>query len=337
MRNLALALLLAALMVTASSAPAQNNDWGQKLFGGTTNYDFGSVARGAMLNHKFKMKNIWAVPIELMSVRASCGCVTATPSKQTLQPREEAILNVDMDARKFTGPKTVTIHILIGPEYTTTAQVQVNAHSRADVVFNPGEVTFGVVAAGQTPMQHIDVEYAGAVDWRVTEVITNGAPLDVKIRDLYPRKPAQNGQAGQFGYHVEVTLKPDAPAGAQKWELLLQTNDPSAPHVPFLVNATVQASLTALPAAVNLGSIKAGESITRPLLIKGSKPFRITAIEGLGDGLQCDLPTAASPLHKLTLKCQTSQPGEFQRQLRIKTDLDAEASVTVTVVGEVVP
>lgn len=334
MRNLVLALFMIAL--TATATPAQNKDWGDKLFLGVTQHDFGSVARGAMLSHKFKMKNIWAVPIELLTIRASCGCVTATPSKQVLQSREEGVLEVTMDARRFTGPKTVTIHILIGPEYTSTATLQVSANSRTDVVFNPGEINFGVVAAGQTPALSIDVEYAGALDWQVTEVMTNGAPLDVKIEDLYPRRPIQPGTTGRFGYRVHVTLKPDAAPGSQKWELLLKTNDPSAPHVPFLVNATVQASLQVLPATVTLGSVKTGEATTKPLLIKGSKPFRILAIEGLGEGVQCDLPTAASPLHKLTLKCQPTLDGEFRRQLRIKTDLD-DASVVVTIIGDVSP
>ena len=54
-----------------------------------------------------------------------------------------------MDARRFTGPKTVTIHVTVGPEYTSTATLQVSANSRSDVVFNPGEVNFGVVPHGR--------------------------------------------------------------------------------------------------------------------------------------------------------------------------------------------
>lgn len=334
MRNVVLALVVLSLATT--SASAQNDDWAKKMFlanGGTLTHDHGNVARGAVLNHKFKMTNIWAVPVEIVNVRAACGCVTATPSKQILQPRETAVLDVNMDARRFTGPKTVQIYVTLGPEYVSTATLQVAAVSRADIVFNPGEVSFGVVAAGQTPTQNIDIEYAGNLDWRVSEAITNGAPLDVKIEELY-RRP---GQPGQCGYRIKTTLKADAPPGTHKWEVLLKTNDPTSPHVPVLVNATVQGSFTVLPGTLNLGSLKVGEAMTKPVLIRGNKPFRIVSIEGLGDGIQADLPAVAAPLQKLTIKCQPTRPGEFRRQLLIKTDADSEGLVTVTIIGDVVP
>ena len=82
---------------------------------------------------------------------AADSCVTVTPSVQVLQAKETAYLDVTMDARRFTGPKTVSIYVTVGPQYVSTATLQVTAHSRADVVFNPGEVNFGVVSAGQTP------------------------------------------------------------------------------------------------------------------------------------------------------------------------------------------
>lgn len=331
MRNVVLAL--ATLVTSAAAAPAQNTDWVKKMFqaeGGTLVHDFGSVPRGALLVHKFKMKNIWAVPIEIVEVRSLCGCVTAAASKNLLQPRETGVLEVAMDARRFTGPKSVSIHITVGPEYVSTATLQVSANSRADIVFNPGEINFGIVPAGQNPSQTIDVEYAGNLDWRVAEVIQGNAPLDVAIEELY-RRP------GQVGYHLRVTLKADAQAGAHKWELLLKTNDPVSPHVPVLVEATVQASLTVVPAAVSMGTLSVGETVLRRVVVRGNKPFKIVAVEGLGDGVQVELPTTAAAVHALTIKCQPTQTGELRRQLIIKTDLGAEAPVTVTVVGAVGP
>src|SRR5947209_6655905 len=180
---LALALALALAVPSVPSAAAQGPDWGNKLFNpdakGPTAHDFGSVPRGSQLYHRFSMKNIWKVPIEIMNVRASCGCVTATPSVTRLQPKETGYLEILMDTRRINppGPKTVTVHVLIGPEYTSTATLQVSCNSRADVGFNPGQINFGVVAAGQTPEQNIDVEYAGSLDWRVSDVVKNDAPV----------------------------------------------------------------------------------------------------------------------------------------------------------------
>jgi hypothetical protein len=321
MRNLGLAVI--ALIAAAAPLPAQSTDWAKKMFAEGLTHDFGSVPRGAQLFHRFKMTNIWAVPIEITQVRASCGCVTATTKTTTLKPRESAFLEVQMDAKRFTGPKTVSVYVSVGPEYVSTATLSVSGNSRPDVVFNPGQVSFGVVAAGQSPTQNIDVEYAGILDWKVTEVVKTDAPLDVTFEKINYPNPAP----GQVGYHVKVALKPEAPAGTQKWEVLLKTNDPASPHVPILVEATVQAALTVMPNPLALPATKVGELTSRNVVVRGSKPVKILAIEGLDADLTVEIPTNAAQNHVLVVKCKPSQAGEFKRTLTIKTDLGTEAIV----------
>jgi hypothetical protein len=327
MRNVA--LVLAALALTA--VPARSQSWADKMFGGTTSHDFGSVPRGAQLFHRFTITNIYAVPLEIVSTRASCGCATVTPSANVLQPRDKASIDVTMDARRFTGPKTVSIYITVGPEYTSTATLQISANSRADVVFNPGQVSLGVVPRGQRPEQTIDVEYAGKLDWRVTEAVKSPTdPVETAVQELY-RRP------GQVGYRLRVTLKADAPPGPLKHEVLLKTNDPASPVVPVLVEANVQASLTIAPGTVVFGSVKVGETVTRRLQIRGNKEFRIQSVAGLGDDVTVDLPATPAPVQVITLKYQPRQAGELRRQLTIQTDLTDQASGTVAVEGSAVP
>jgi hypothetical protein len=301
------------------------------MFGGTTSHDFGSVPRGAQLFHRFTITNIYAVPLEIVSTRASCSCATVTPSVTVLQPRQKASIEVTMDARRFTGPKTVSVYITVGPEYTSTATLQISANSRADVVFNPGQVSLGVVPRGQRPEQTIDVEYAGTLDWRITDVVKSATdPVDAVLQELY-RRP------GQVGYRLRVTLKADAPAGSLKHEVLLKTNDPASPVVPVLVEANVQASLTIAPGKVAFGNVKLGETITRRIQIRGNKEFRIQSVAGLGDDITVDLPATPATVHVLTLKYQPRQAGELRRQLTIQTDLSDQASGTVAVEGTAVP
>ena len=47
----------------------------------------------------------------------------------------------------------------------------VRAVARGDVVFNPGEINFGSVQGGQALTRFIDVEYAGTLNWHITEVV----------------------------------------------------------------------------------------------------------------------------------------------------------------------
>lgn len=326
MRNVMLAV--SALVLVSLTAPAQSPEWANKLFK-ETSHDFGSVPRGAQLFHRFEVHNPYAVRLELFNIRASCGCVSVNPTTLQLEPRQKAYLDVTMDARRFTGSKTVTIYVSVGPEFTSTATLQVSAQSRADVVFNPGEVNFGVVPRGQSPVQTIDVEYAGNLDWRVNEVVKNSAPLDVNLEEVYRR-------VGQVGYRVRVTLKPDAPAGAIKQEVHLKTNDPATPLVPVLIEANVQSILSAAPSTVNMGGPKVGQVVTKLFVVKGNRPFKIMAIEGLGEGLEADISANPTTAHTVSLKFTPPKSGPFKRQLLIRTDLES-ASTTINVDGSVTP
>jgi hypothetical protein len=327
MRNAVLALV--ALALGAAGAAAQSRPWLEKAFPEGTTHEFGSVPRGALLAHRFQMTNIWAVPLQIVQTRTSCGCVTVTPSSLVLQPREKATIDVAMDARRFTGPKSVSIFVQVGPQYVSTAVLQVSANCRADVVFNPSHINFGVVGRGQAPAQLIEVEYAGFLDWRVSDVVKPAdAPLDVKLDEWY-RQP---GRPGKMGYRLQVTLKSDAPAGSSKWELYLKTNDSASPLVPVLVEATVQAPLSVVPATLNFETVKVGDPpAAKRVVVRGSKPFRIVGIDGLGDGIEADLPTATLPVQILTIRCKPEQAGDLKRQLTIKTDLGDDATATVAI------
>src|SRR5688500_17063790 len=113
MRAFAFAWL--ALLAATPAVPAQG--WANKLFKDQTSHDFGTVARGAQLYHRFPLTNIYAVPLEITNVRVSCGCLTATPSAKVRGPREAGHIDVLMDTRRFNGQKAVTIHVSVGPTY----------------------------------------------------------------------------------------------------------------------------------------------------------------------------------------------------------------------------
>lgn len=325
MRNAMLAL---ALFAGLASPVCAQGSWADKMFQEGTAHDFGSIPRGTQLFHRFKITNIYAAKLDLVQMRTSCGCVTVNPTTRTLESRAEAYVDIMMDARKFTGRKTVMVYLTVGPQFVSTATLQVSATSRTDVVLNPGQINFGIVPVSQTPTQTIDVEYAGVLNWKITEFVKHNAPLHASYEELY-RRP------GQVGYRLKVTLKDDVPAGVFKQELLLRTNDTTSPLVPVLVEATIQRPLTVSPNAVALGTVKAGDSMTRKVIVRGSRPFRITAIEGIGDGITADLPGNSANSHVLALTINPSQAGTLLREIRIKTDVGADTSLTVTIQGTV--
>jgi hypothetical protein len=165
----------------------------------------------------------------------------------------------------------------------------------------------------------------------VTEASAKELPLDVSLSELY-RRP------GQVGYRLKVTHKADAPVGTLKGDVFLKTNDPASPMLPVLVEATVQSAVTVAPAVVNLNTVKVGETLTRRVVVRGNKPFRVTKLECAGEGITFDQPAsnAAAQVQVVSFKCQFGKAGDFKRELKITTDLQ-DTPVVVTIDGSAAP
>jgi hypothetical protein len=330
MRNGVLAVLVVVVGATASRAEA----WAEKMFKDAPAHNFGTVPHGAQLYHRFTVTNIYAVPLKITAVKSGCPCGTVVASTDAIAPNKTGWVDVTMDTTKFTGGKSIIIYVTIGDDdHSSTAEVKVSATSRGDVVFNPGMVSFGNVSAGDTPTKTIDVEYAGELNWKVTEVVTNEAPVDVTFKEMY-RKPRG------VGYQISVKLKSDAPAGALKQELFLKTNDPASPLVPVVVEANLQASLSVSPDKISLSNVQVGEESLRRVVVRGNsnKAFKIKEVEGLGDGIELDKPlsTEADARHTLTFKCKFDKEGDIKRKVTIKADLQ-EKPLLITIEGNVIP
>jgi hypothetical protein len=323
MRNAILALVL--VTVTAATAPAQG--WAEKMFKDGTTHDFGNVPHGTQLMHKFTIKNIYAVRMEILSVNSACGCTKGTASKRVLEPREEATIDVTMDSTQFTGPKSVEVTVTVGPEYTSVAKLKVTANSRQDIVFNPREIDFGNINVGDKPDKIVEIEYAGTLNFKITDAVAKDLPLDVSVEESYRK-------TGAVGYKVKVALKDNVPAGLFKEDIYLKTNDPSSPMVPLLVEANIQAAVSLSANSFNLGKVKVGEPVTRRVIVKGNKPFKILAVDGTGNGIDAiELPKDAAAQQIVSFKCTPAQDGEFKRELKIKTDLQ-DAPLVVTIEGK---
>ena len=63
----------------ASAQISQAGSWADSMFEEFTK-DFGSVPRGPLWVHEFKVKNTSNNDVHISNVRVSCGCVNATAS-----------------------------------------------------------------------------------------------------------------------------------------------------------------------------------------------------------------------------------------------------------------
>ncbi len=73
-------MVFASLLVVAlTGTTGLGQEWAEKMFDHTS-YDFGTVAAGTKVEHRFRFENIYVEDVQLLSVRGECPYCSAHPT-----------------------------------------------------------------------------------------------------------------------------------------------------------------------------------------------------------------------------------------------------------------
>jgi hypothetical protein len=318
----------------ASRAEAQ--DWARDMFDHTS-HDFGTVARGAKVEHSFGVENIYLEDAHIKSAEASCGCTNPQVPVQILKTWKKAYVVAHIDTVNFQGQKDVTIKVLFDKPFPAEVQLFVHCYIRSDVVLDPGAVHLNA-ALGHAAQQHVNVRYAGRSDWQIDQVECANPSITGSVVQV-------SRTGGQVTYDLTVNLAADAKAGYLRDEINLVTNDPNprAHRVPVPVDALVVAPVTVQPSPLIFDPVAPGTlaaPMTRPLVVVSSTPFKITAVESSDPRFRCKAPTGAASeaatVHRLAVEFLGGDvAGKVSSRIRIQTTvttepIDAEVSINLT-------
>ena len=299
------------------------------MFDATT-HDFGVVARGAKVEHRFVLENIYEEDVHVKSLSSSCGCSTPEINRKSLKTWEKAEILVKLDTRGFLGRKDATIDVAFDQPFAAEVQLHVHAYIRSDIVVQPGAVLFGSVSQGAGTKQTVKVSYAGRDNWRIARVECANPSIEAIAVET------KRG-AGRVGYDLMVRLNPDAPPGYIRDQLVLVTNDyeARAARVPVSVEGLVVAGLSVRPSPLLMSVAEVGRPVTRNLVVQGRTPFRIVAVRSSDDRFQCKAPSDAKAVHVLPVTFlagdENPSTGTIRAKLRIETDLTGVSAVDVNI------
>lgn len=314
-RKAVLALLL--LVWAVSPLPAQQ--WAQKMFQ-TTSHDFGSVARGGKAEFEFVLKNIYREDVHITGVRSSCGCTTPRISKPTLGTHEQGAVIARYNSDVFTGHKAATITVTLDKPLFAEVQLHVTGYIRQDVVLHPGSVQLGSVDRGTSVDKQVAVSYAGRNDWQIREVRSANPNLSAKVVET-----SRGG--GRVSYNLLVHLDDNAPIGYIQDHLVLFTNDLHTTRIPVAVEGRVLSGIVVSPASLFMGVVQPGQKVTKQLVVRGKRPFRIISVTCDGGDFEFQASDADVPklLHLIPVTFAAGrEPGKVTKTIRIETDLGAE-------------
>lgn len=328
-----------AIFVTAYSAllalspSANGQDWIASVFP-DRNVDLGTVARGSKVRHTFRVINTTNQEIRIVGAKPKCGCTDVVLGARVIPPATQTTIEVTLDTTRFENYKASGLTLTLDRPSNIVVDLNLSAFIRGDVRLTPGNVDFGVVPHHTKQTRTLTLNYyGGRPGWRLTKIETNSDALIVEAQ------PSANPSGGTLQYVLTATLEPTAPNGYFKDEISLITNDPSAPRIPISVSANIQAAVMVSPGLINLGTLKVGQTVTKTVLVRAAKPFKVVGFKADRDELTGKVADESQKgLHTATLTFKApAKPGPFHGVLEIQTSLEDEEPGKLTVFATIVP
>jgi hypothetical protein len=319
-----LGMVLAVGLAISSSRPLLAQEWAQKMFS-VTSHNFGTVAKGSKTEFRFVYRNLYEEDVHVQSVRTSCGCTSPAITKKLLHTHETGEIVATFNTRTFQGQHGATLTVTFDLPFYAEVQLRVAGNIRGDVTFDPPSINLGNVDLGSGAEQQVRVTHVGATRWEITDVRSANANFEVMLS-----QPQHSGS--QSAYDLTLRLKQNAPAGYINDQLILVTNDPRAAQIPMDVEGRVVAEVTVSPQLLALGTVSAGGSITKNIVVRANRPFCVTGIVCSDGCLSCPAKGTPAKVHILPVTFQAGDVGgRIERQLTITTDLGDGAVPRVTV------
>jgi hypothetical protein len=326
-----------SLLVTAWAAlslqPAGAQSWVESVLP-ERSYDFGTVARGSKVRHAFPLVNRTNQELRIATWKTKCGCTEVRVGAQVIPPGTQTTVEAVIDTTRFVGHKPSGLTLVFDQPTYTEIDLNVSCFILGELTLNPGGVDFGVVtrSAAEKPSVQLTLAYAGGQpNWGITRMQTGSEHLKASLQEQ-SRTPD-----GRVNYLLTATLDPSDLNGYFKDQITLFTNAGSQ-TIPISVTGQVQSSVTVSPSPLVIGPVKAGQTVTKTLLVRSSQPFKVTGVKPSKDDVTASPDDNTGPLHQVRVTFKApARSGPYNAAIAIETDLKGEPAANITAFATVVP
>ena len=300
--------------------------WANQFEFGPRHHDFGAVPTASKQEYVFEFKNTLDQAIQLLNVRASCGCTKPKILTPVVPPGETAKVLAKYDTLAFRGAKQATVTLLLqkNKPYTQSTEIQfsVKGKIRQDVVMTPGLVKFENVPPGQTQTRTVQVKYAGSPRWQLMDVKSSNPNIKIETKDI-----SANRNSGRIDYQLTITLEGQQDVGMFAEEIKLVTNDVNGSNMKLAVEGRVKPIVESSP--INLGSIGQGRKIKKRLILRGSEAFEIKEILVDDQRIRFESPKGKKSLHILSYQLDTTSIGDIATEIKVITSAKGQPETLI--------
>lgn len=210
-------------------------------------YDAGRVGEAPEFAHDFVVRNTGDAPFRITEVRPSCGC-TVVEHDREIPPGGEGKIRAKVRLAGLpTGRASKTIVVLTDSAALDRIVLQVRFEHVPPIEFlirGRSQTVYMLASRGEEKTDKILVR-PHLAGMKIKGVRCSNPALDVRIEPAKASGKTAEGPAAMLlpregDVWVALTLRPDAPLGPQRAEIIVETTHPTYSAAKFIVEAMVK-------------------------------------------------------------------------------------------------
>jgi hypothetical protein len=229
-----IAFLGAVLILAPLAAPAQEPEvLAPRIVCPEPVFDFGEQENSGFVEHAYVIRNEGSLSLEILGVRATCGCTAVKPDDNVIPPGGETRLQARLDLRGRRGMQIKTITIQSNDPQKPNLNLQMRGTAIEGLRAQPSTLFFGRIGPDGVRSRNFDI-LSGLGPVRILDIRTDNPGLVVTPLDA---QPGDDGTTHRY----ELVLADSLPAGTVNSKVTIQAelaNQPreiSIPVAAFIV------------------------------------------------------------------------------------------------------
>lgn len=186
-------------------------------------YDFGIAGPDQKITHTFNFTNTGSLPLKIEKVGTSCACAAALLSAREIPPGSQGAVRAVFEPRRYKDKQEEIITVYSNGPENPEIDLTLKGLIKRDVAVVPQGINFSNIKKGQPASARVRLLELSADPLVIFKIQANEKYLKVSTS----RFREENSR----GINIDVTLKPEVPAGTFIEVITLHTNVKKRPKI----------------------------------------------------------------------------------------------------------
>lgn len=195
-------------------------------------YNFGIAGQEREITHDFVFKNVGSSPLQIESLKTSCGCMAVLSSGDTIAPGETGIIHATFKTQRYEGKQKKFIYVESNDPEKPKIELVMQGFIKTDIAIDPQGLHFGNVSKGKTISKKVRVFDLNKGELQLKRIQFNENYFNIKA----DRFKGENNR----GFELEITLKPEISGGSFSEVITLHTNLEKRPRIDIPIWGNIQ-------------------------------------------------------------------------------------------------